>query len=68
MPLAQCAILKQEGTFSHKSWDLHDKAIKLEYEHRKAVRQSLSRQKREELKEHNREIARQKAKAKHRGR
>jgi hypothetical protein len=43
-------------------------ALKLEYEHRKRERQVLSRQQREELKERKRAIAREKAKAKHRGR
>jgi hypothetical protein len=43
-------------------------ALKLELEHRKKVRKVLSREQREAEKERKREIARQKAKAKHRGR
>ncbi|MFD0870447.1 MULTISPECIES: YjdF family protein [Paenibacillus] len=42
-------------------------AIQLEYEKRKKEKKVFTREQREKLKEHKREIARQKAKAKHRG-
>jgi hypothetical protein len=43
-------------------------ALQLEYEARKKEKKMISREKREAMKEYKREIARQKAKAKHRGR
>ncbi|WP_409345835.1 YjdF family protein [Paenibacillus sp. MBLB4367] len=43
-------------------------ALKSELEHRKRIRKSETREERELLRERKREIARQKAKAKHRGR
>jgi Protein of unknown function (DUF2992). len=43
-------------------------ALKLEHESRQRVRQSLSKQRREELEARKRELKVQKAKAKHRGR
>ncbi|GIP34493.1 YjdF family protein [Paenibacillus sp. J2TS4] len=42
-------------------------AIQLEYEKRKKERKTFTREQKEQLKEYKREIARQKAKAKHRG-
>ena len=55
--------LKNKGISSHAQ-----EALKLEYEKRKKEKQTFSRQQREEMKERKREIKRQKAKDKHRGR
>ncbi|WP_232698838.1 YjdF family protein [Brevibacillus daliensis] len=55
--------LKNKGISSHA-----EETLKLEYEKRKKEKQTFSRQQREEMKERKREIKRQKAKDKHRGR
>jgi hypothetical protein len=55
--------MKNKGISSYAQ-----EALKLEYEKRKKEKQTLSRQQKEEMKVRKREIKRQKAKDKHRGR
>lgn len=53
---------------SHGTNTYAEQAIKLQLEQRKAEKRTLNRERREQIKEYKREIARLKAKAKHRGR
>jgi len=57
------AELKRQGASTRAQ-----EALKLELEHRKQERRIISRAQREALKERKRELARMKAKARHRGR
>ncbi|MNS35681.1 hypothetical protein D3C72_678420 [compost metagenome] len=60
--------LAAEESRSHGAGTYADQAIKLQMEQRKQLRRGIGKAQREELKERKREIARQKAKDKHRGR
>ncbi|MNR63024.1 hypothetical protein D3C85_1851960 [compost metagenome] len=60
--------LAAEESRSHGAGTYADQAIKLQMEQRKQLRRVIGKAQREELKERKREIARQKAKDKHRGR
>lgn len=60
--------LAAEESRAHGAGTYADQAIKLQMEQRKQLRRVIGKAQREELKERKREIARQKAKDKHRGR
>ncbi|USB32933.1 YjdF family protein [Paenibacillus sp. YPG26] len=60
--------LAAEESRAHGAGSYADQAIKLQMEQRKRLRRVVSKAQREEFKERKREIVRQKAKDKHRGR